>query len=496
VVQVGVLGPVEVARDGAPVALGGTKERHLLAILAARANTVVSTDALTEELWGGRPPATATKTLQTYVTRLRRALEPDRPAGAAPEILATAGDGYVLRLPAPALDALAFEALVATGREALGRGEAASAAAAFGEGLALWRGEAYAGLRGTGLLGAEAARLEELRLSAVEARIEADLARGRAGDLVGELEDLVGRHPLRERLWAQLMVALYRAERQSEALRAASRLRRLLQEELGLDPSPTVVDLEEAILRHDPVLGAPRDEAPAAGPPVPAVRVGERTRLLGQEDESARPEAGWDAPSVAAAVEVVSARRSCRIELLSERMTVGKALENDVQVDDPSVSHLHAVLERFSAGWCVTDLGSSNGTWLNGERIWSSRRLRHDDEIRIGKTRLLFRLPTGAAEPGTDVEGPPPPLTARERDVLVALCRPLLAQDMFTEPASTRTIADELVVSYAAVNQHLANLFDTFGIGADEANRRARLANDAISRGAVTIADLRGRPPT
>src|SRR5215216_4236431 len=150
---------------------------------------------------------------------------------------------------------------------------------------------------------------------------------------------------------------------------------------------------------------------------------------------------------MAAAIEVVSAQRSWRVELRASRTTVGTATENDIALDDPSVSHLHAVLEHFPAGWCVTDLGSSNGTWLNGERIWSSRRLRHDDEIRIGRTRLLFREPTGAAQPGTDVEGPPPPLTARERDVLVALCRPILEQDMFTEPASTRTIADELDVS-------------------------------------------------
>ena len=199
---------------------------------------------------------------------------------------------------------------------------------------------------------------------------------------------------------------------------------------------------------------------------------------------------------MAAAIEVVSARGSWRVELQSNRTTVGKASENDIALDDPSVSHLHAVLERFSAGWCVTDLGSSNGTWLNGERIWSSRRVRHDDEIRIGQTRLLFRDPTGAAQPDTDVENAPPALTARERDVLVALCRPLLARDMFTEPASTRTIADELVVSHAAVKQHLANLFDKFGIGTTDANRRLQLANSAIRSGAVTVTDLRGHEPT
>jgi predicted component of type VI protein secretion system len=199
---------------------------------------------------------------------------------------------------------------------------------------------------------------------------------------------------------------------------------------------------------------------------------------------------------MAAAIEVVSAQRSWRVELRDNRTTLGKASENDIALDDPSVSHLHAVLERFPAGWCVTDLGSSNGTWLNGERIWSSRRVRHDDEIRIGQTRLLFREPTGAAEPETDVEDAPPALTAREQDVLVALCRPLLARDMFTEPASTRAIADELVVSHAAVKQHLANLFGKFAIGTTDANRRLQLANSAIRSGAVTVTDLRAHEPT
>lgn len=199
---------------------------------------------------------------------------------------------------------------------------------------------------------------------------------------------------------------------------------------------------------------------------------------------------------MAAAIEVVSAQRSSRVELGSNRVTVGKASENDIALDDPSVSHLHAVLEHFPAGWCVTDLGSSNGTWLNGKRIWSSRRVRHDDEIRVGETRLLFRDTARAAQPQTEVDNAPPAVTARERDVLVALCRPLLARDMFTEPASTRTIADELVISHAAVKQHLANLFDKFAIGTTDANRRLQLANSAIRSGAVTVTDLRAHEPT
>jgi predicted component of type VI protein secretion system len=199
---------------------------------------------------------------------------------------------------------------------------------------------------------------------------------------------------------------------------------------------------------------------------------------------------------VAPQIEVISGVRSWRLELHADRSTVGKAAENDVPLaDDATASHLHAVLERFQAGWCVSDLGSSNGTWVNGERIWASRRLRHGDEIRIGQTRLVFRDPLGGAGAPTEVEAKAPELTTRERDVLLALCRPLLARDMFTEPASTRAIAEELVITQAAVKQHLANLYDKFGIAPGDAHRRAALANEALRRGAVSLTELRESKP-
>ena len=182
---------------------------------------------------------------------------------------------------------------------------------------------------------------------------------------------------------------------------------------------------------------------------------------------------------------------SRRLELQSDRSTVGRAEENDVVLDDDATaSQMHAMLERFSAGWAVTDLGSSNGTWVNGERIWSTRRLRHGDEIRVGQTRLVFRDPLTATGAATETDEGAPSVTARERDVLVALCRPLLARDVFTEPASTRAIADELVITQAAVKQHLANLYDKFGIAGADAHRRARLANAALRRGALTLTEL------
>jgi hypothetical protein len=179
------------------------------------------------------------------------------------------------------------------------------------------------------------------------------------------------------------------------------------------------------------------------------------------------------------------------VALDGDRVTVGKALENGIALDgDPTVSRLHAVLERFEAGWCVNDLGSVNGTFVNGERIWSAQRLRHGDEVRVGRTRLLFRNSADVGVTVTAAEEGPPALTARERDVLTVLCRPLLDRDLFTEPATVREIAAELVVSEAAVKQHLVNLYDKFGVH-DAQHRRARLANEALRRAAVTLKDLR-----
>lgn len=191
-------------------------------------------------------------------------------------------------------------------------------------------------------------------------------------------------------------------------------------------------------------------------------------------------------------IEVISSTSSWRIELDAPRTTIGKADENEVTLaDDPTASRLHAVLEQFSAGWCITDLGSSNGTWVNGERIWAAHRLRHGDELRIGQTRVIFRDFAATHGAATEVEAEAPALTARERDVLVALCRPLLTRDLFTEPASTRAIAESLVITQAAVKQHLANLYDKFGVPAGTSNRRATLANEALRRGAVSLSELR-----
>ena len=174
--------------------------------------------------------------------------------------------------------------------------------------------------------------------------------------------------------------------------------------------------------------------------------------------------------------------------LNSDRLTIGTLESNDVVVDVEGVSRVHAVLERLGETWCVRDLGSRNGTFVNGGRIVGERALHAGDEILLGRLRLMFHSPAlGRETAGIDQ---PPPLTPRERDVLLALCRPLLTGDAFTEPASIRAIAAELVVSEAAVKQHLSRLYPKFDVTAPGQRRRVRLANAALACGAVKLGDL------
>jgi DNA-binding SARP family transcriptional activator len=227
-----ILGPLEVhAEGGRPLDLAG-KQRTLLAVLLLNANEAVSTDRLIDELWGGHPPETAGKALQVYVSQLRKLLGRDR--------LQTKAPGYLLRLDRDELDAERLQRLHAEGRHE--------------EALELWRGSPLSDFADERFAQTEIARLEELRLACLEERIEHDLAQGRHADLVGELEALVVENPLRERLRGQLMLALYRSRRQAEALEAYQEARRALVDELGIEPSPELQELERRILRQDPAL--------------------------------------------------------------------------------------------------------------------------------------------------------------------------------------------------------------------------------------------------
>ncbi|MGH9280661.1 MAG: BTAD domain-containing putative transcriptional regulator [Acidimicrobiales bacterium] len=245
-----VLGSLEVVDGGRRVDLGAPKERALLGELVLHANRVVSRDRLIEVVWGENPPATASETLNTYVSHVRAVLEPGRGRRQHARILLTRPPGYLLAVDDDDVDAARFERLVSEGRSARQSGDSASAATALTEALTLWRGRALADFTDEPWAQAEAARLDELRLTAIEERMEADLAMARHHELTGELRRLVAEHPLRERLWGQLMVALYRSGRQSEALRAFTELRQVLAEELGIEPSAPLRTLEEDILHQ------------------------------------------------------------------------------------------------------------------------------------------------------------------------------------------------------------------------------------------------------
>ncbi len=258
----GLLGPMQVEGPAGPIDAGSPKQRAVLALLLIDANRPVTPDRLVEELWGDRPPPSALATLQAYISNLRRALEPDRPARSPATVLVTNGGGYQLNTGADHLDTLRFAALVT---EAADQAESAPGRARdlLVDALGLWRGPALADFRYEEFAQAEIARLDELRVMALEQRVAADLALGRAEELVPELEALLGDHPLRERLWGHLMVALYRAGRQAEALRAYRRCEERLGEELGIVPGPALRDLELAILNQDPALDPPPRPAEA-----------------------------------------------------------------------------------------------------------------------------------------------------------------------------------------------------------------------------------------
>jgi DNA-binding SARP family transcriptional activator/tetratricopeptide (TPR) repeat protein len=274
-VEFRLLGPLEVLRDGRPVSLGGRKPRALLAILLLHANEVVSADRLIDGLWGASPPGAAGNTLQAHVSQLRKALGGKEDAHPNGRIL-TQRPGYVIQVHPDELDLACFEHLINRGRQALAGRELDVAARLLREALGLWRGPALAEFAYEPFAESEIARLEELRVVAVEERIETDLAAGGHRELVPELEQLTAAYPLRERLRGQLILALYRAGRQADALRVYQETRRTLVDELGILPSPALQELERAILLQDPALEAKPPTPDETLPPL--VRPADRPR--------------------------------------------------------------------------------------------------------------------------------------------------------------------------------------------------------------------------
>jgi DNA-binding SARP family transcriptional activator/tRNA A-37 threonylcarbamoyl transferase component Bud32 len=292
-----ILGPIEVLDEERPLALGGPKQRAILAHLILQANRIVPADLLIDRLWGEGPPETARNTLQTYVYRLRKLLGDGR--------IESRSGGYVLSATPEEIDAARFEELVRRAKSVWGS-DPAGAAATLADALSLWRGAPLADVAEEPSLRGQIARLEELRLSAIERRIAAELAMGRHSTMVSELEALTFRYPLRERLWAHLMLALYQGGRQAEALDAFQRARQTLQDELGADPSAELQHLNQQILRRDPELRG--DQAPV--PP-----------------RSARPSRGDLSPGTEFAgyrIEAMLGRGGMSVVYLAEHVALGR----------------------------------------------------------------------------------------------------------------------------------------------------------------------------
>ena len=313
-----------------PVALGGPKQRALLAVLLLRRGEVVSRDRLIDELWGERPPASAAKTVQVYVSNLRKAL--------GDGLLLTRGQGYLLQATPGQIDADRVAALVREGRDAFGDGDPQRASDRLREALALWPSPALADFAYEPFAQGEIARLAEDRLAAMEDRIDAELALGRHAALIGELEMLAGEHPLRERLQAQLMLALYRSGRQAEALARYQQARRRLIDELGIEPGRELQELERAILTQDPDLGGPRRRMPSAAS---SRRVGRLLALAG--------------------VLLLAAAGAATLKLLSGSggsAALATASSDSVALISPASGHLRA---SFPVGGNPTSLAVSGG---------------------------------------------------------------------------------------------------------------------------------------
>ncbi len=338
--QVRILGPFQLEDGGRRITIGGVRQRVVLANLLLHANEVVPSEQLLVDLWGEDSPPSAANALQAAISRLRRVLPPGR--------LITTAPGYALRIFPDELDVRQFEQLISEGRDALAAGSAAEAARTLGRALSLWQGPALADFRYEPFAQAEIARLEELYLTCLEERIEADLAVGSAGELTAELRRLVSEHPVRERFRGQLMLALYRGGRQTEALEVYREFRSVLREELGLDTSPRLRALEAAILRHDPAL-SPASTATGA---VPLTR---------------RP-----VTVLCVALQVASSS--------------GTALDPEAHevANEHSVSGLTAVLERYGG-----KLAISAGERLVG--VFGVASVHEDDALRAARASLAAR---------------------------------------------------------------------------------------------------------
>jgi DNA-binding SARP family transcriptional activator len=357
-----VLGSVRVLRGPDLVPIGGVKRRCLLALLIAGRNRTVSVASIADAVWEDDPPPSVASSIQVSVSGLRAALD----TGAGPQLIETVAPGYRLTIPSGSCDIDRFAQARDAATQERSAGRLTAAAELYRTALSEWSGRAYEDLAGIRFADELAVELAEQRLATVESRVEVDLALGRHRELVPELGALLAEEPLRESLWVHQMVALYRCGRQADALAAGRRLRTILADELGLEPSAAVRDLEAAILGQDPRLNEPD-----LVPPQRQASLTVRDRV----DIGPAQLIGADGSSVTV--------DGCGLK-------IGRLADNELVIDEPKVSRHHATIVATRFGYLVTDLHSTNGTLVNGERVLGDRLLRDGDEIDVGSAHFRF----------------------------------------------------------------------------------------------------------
>ncbi|OBA79224.1 regulator [Mycobacterium sp. 1164966.3] len=369
----GVLGPLLMTTHGVRLSLGAPKQRAVLAMLVINRNRPVSVDALIDAVWDDDPVPAARTSIQSHVSNLRRLL---RDAGVDPyQALASAPPGYQLSIADTECDVGRFTTEKAAGIQAAAAGRFEDASSHLSAALREWRGPVLDDLRDFAFVQAFGTALLEEKVAAHTARADAEIACGRAGAVIAELEALTAEHPYREPLWAQLITAYYITERQSDALGAYRRLKTALADGLGIDPGPTVTALHERILRQQPLA---------------AKRLISTTRRLGayqDSDAGAESAEAW-----------LRDRAGRRYRLSGATTRIGRLDDNDIVIaDDEDVSRHHAVVIDTGAGFVIYDSRSTNGVEVGGQRIRGSANLADGDRIRVGGSEFVVEISEGSA---------------------------------------------------------------------------------------------------
>lgn len=367
----GLLGPLQVSVGGAALALGGPKQRAVLAALLINRARPVAVDSLITAAWGEAPPGEARTNLHVYVSNLRRVLATGGMDGRA--MLEKCPPGYRLNVEVGGVDAGRFVRENTAGVHAAAARRFEEASRHFGVALSQWRGPVLADLAEFGFVEGFAVAMTEQKLATHTARAEAEIACRRAESMIGELEALVAEHPYREPLWAQLMTAYYVAGRQSDALGAFRRVQRILANDLGIDPNASVRDLHARILRQDRL-----DVERSAAATATATLEGTGQRV-------------WEGLSAGLAARLHSVTGDSH-SVTGPATSIGRSSDNDIVLVDARVSRRHAMIVRVGIGFVIHDTGSANGVEINSARIAGSAALAHGDEVRIGNSEFTFEI--------------------------------------------------------------------------------------------------------